>query len=164
MPPIPILFMSDSPNLPTGLARITKNLATLTSELPEFRVGVLGRGGQYSTRLPFAQYNYAESDQWGEREIEWVWHDFAGKNRGIVMTVWDLSRLGWFSRPMLDGALGDFLRSDRFEKWCYFPVDGFGIGGRLSGQLADTLKGFNRKLAYSMFAKSVAEDSIGEEV
>lgn len=164
MKQIPLLFLSDSPSLPTGLARITKDLAVLTQELPQFRVGVLGRGGHGSCKLPFAQYNVHEIEQWGEEHIESVWMDFAGEEQGVIMTIWDPSRLGWFSRPRVPGRLRDFLLSGRFKKWGYFPVDSYGVGGKLTGRVEDTLRGFDRKLAYTLFGKSVLESTLGEEV
>lgn len=163
MKPIPLLFLSDSPHLPTGLARITKDLAVLTSELPQFRVGVLGRGGHGSSKLPFAQYNFPESDQWGEDHLESVWDDFAGSDLGVIFTIWDPSRLGWFARPRMGGSLGKFLGSGRFQKWGYFAVDSFGVGGKLTGRVQDTLMGFDRRLAYTMFGKQVVESTIGQE-
>lgn len=162
MKQVPILFLSDSPELPTGLARITKDLAVLTSELPEFRVGVLGRGGHGSSKLPFAQYNFPETAQWGEHHIESAWDDFAGKELGIVFTIWDASRLGWFAQPRMEGQLGKFLRSKRFVKWGYFPVDSYGIGGKLTGRMKDTLQGYDRHLAYTMFGKQILESTLSD--
>lgn len=163
MKAIPILFLSDSPHLATGLARITKDLAVLTSELPQFRVGVLGRGGHGSSKLPFAQYNFPESDGWGTEHIQEAWDDFAGGDVGVIFTIWDASRLGWFARPRMGGGLGQFLSSGRFQKWGYFPIDSFGIGGKLTGRMQDTLLGFDRRLAYTMFGKQVVESTISQE-
>lgn len=163
MKPIPFLFLSDSPELPTGLARITKDLACLTSELPQFRVGVLGRGGHGSSKLPFAQYAFPEADQWGEGHIESVWDDFAGGDQGVIFTVWDASRLGWFASPRMGGRLGTFLNSGKFQKWGYFPIDSYGVGGKLTGRVQDTLMGFNRRLAYTLFGKQIIESTIGVE-
>lgn len=165
MKPTPILFLSDSLNLPTGLARITKDLAVLTSQLPQFRVGVMGRGGIGSSRLPFAQFNFDASRQWGENDIQQVWEDFAADARtGVIMTVWDPSRLGWFAQPRMDGALGEFLRSNRFARWGYFPVDSYGVGGKLTGEVRETLQGYDRVLAYTLFGKQVLEQTLVREV
>lgn len=163
MKPTPILFISDSPELPTGLARITKDIACLTSTLPQFRVGVLGRGGHGSSQLPFAQYNFDTSAQWGEYHIESVWQDFAGRDkaRGVVMTIWDISRLGWFANPHMGGGLERFLRGGWFSKWGYIPVDSYGVGGRLTGRCVPTLRGYDRLLAYTLFGKQVLEDTLG---
>jgi glycosyltransferase involved in cell wall biosynthesis len=163
MKPIPLLFLSDSPSLPTGLARITKDLAVLTSQLPQFRVGVMGRGGVGSSKLPFAQFNFDESRQWGEMEIEGIWEDFAGGDQGVVMTIWDASRLNWFAQPRMGGQLQTFLQSGRFQRWGYFPVDSYGVGGKLTGLCADTLAGYDRVLAYTLFGKQVLAATMGVE-
>jgi glycosyltransferase involved in cell wall biosynthesis len=160
----PILFLSDSVNTPTGLGRITKDLAVLTSTLPEFRVGTMGRGGQYTTKLPFAQYSFDENYDWGATLLESVWDDFAGNVTGVIMTIWDPSRLSWFSNPMMGGRLEQFLRSGRFQRWGYFPVDSYGIGNKLTGQCIDTIARYDRVLAYTLFGKQVLENSLNREV
>src|SRR5205085_8404558 len=135
-----------------------------TSQLPEFRVGVMGRGGTSSARLPFAQFPFPEEHQWGEAYIEGVWEDFAASECGIIMTIWDLSRLDWFACPKMGGTLETFLKSGRFQKWGDIPVDRYGPGRKLSGISADACYGFNRLLAYSLFGKQILEDTLGREV
>lgn len=158
---VPLLFLSDSPYLPTGLARITKDLASLASQLPEFRVGVMGRGGIGTSKLPFPTYSFPETEQWGEGWLPSVWEDFAGSAFGHILTIWDLTRLDWFARPRMGGPLQEFLTSGKFKRWGYIPVDHYGIGGKLTGMCVDTLRGFDRILAYTMFGKQVIEDSLG---
>jgi hypothetical protein len=63
--PTPILFLGDAPELPGGLSRIGRDLATQVCGLPQFRVGYLGRGGVGSRRFPFQQYGFPEARQWG---------------------------------------------------------------------------------------------------
>lgn len=168
MTPTPILFLSDSPDRPSGLGRITRDLATHCATLPNFRVGTLGLGGRGSAHLPFAQYTIAPSTQarYGEDIIAEVWDDFAGSERGIIMTVWDISRLTWFANPRgLEGTpLHEFLAGGRFQKWAYVPIDAYGVGGRLTGRYADALQGFDRVLAYTLYGKTIIEDTLGREV
>lgn len=161
---VPILFYSDSPELHTGLARITKDLAILTSGLPEFRVGTYGRGGSGSTQLPFAQYHFHASEQWGEERLPEVWADFSGGDTGIIFTIWDPSRLTWFADPQIPGHLGDFLRSGKFKRWGYFPIDGYGPGQRYNTQLSRTVQGYDRAIAYTIYGADVIERSIGRPV
>lgn len=165
MGPVPILFFSDSPHLHTGLARIGRDLAVLASKLPQFRVGYLGRGGHGTSQLPFAQYNFPEADQWGEAHIESVWRDFAGERTGVIFTVWDASRLGWFANPIgMNGewaTLGEFLRGRHFQRWGYFPIDSYGVGRKLTGQMTDTISRYDRVLAYGMFGSDVISSSLG---
>jgi len=159
--PIPILFLSDNPALPGGLSRITKDLAVLTSGLPQFRVGVMGRGCDVDIDLPFAQYPFHECDQWGEERIARNWANFSRGERGIIFTIWDPSRLGWFAKPRMGGRLQEFLTSDQFDRWGYFPVDSYGVGRKLTGQIADTLDGYTRILAYTLFGKDILERTMG---
>lgn len=161
MKPIPILFMSDSPALPTGLGRITKELACHVATMPEFRVGSFGLGEFTSSKIPFYQSVYPESAGFGEHHIEAVWNDFAGSQEGIIFTIWDVSRLGWFARPrMPDGPLKIFLTSPRFQRWAYIPIDHVGIGNKLTGECGDTLLGFDRILAYTTFGQQVLSDTL----
>lgn len=171
MKPTPILFLSDSPHMPTGLARITKDLAVHTSSLPEFRVGVMGRGGWGSRQLPFAQYNFPQEAQWGEAYIEAVWEDFAGSDEGIIFTIWDISRLHWFSKPLISNTPGGmsnqlrlFLTSGRFKRWGYFPVDATGIHNKMTVIMADALTGFDRVLAYTVFGSQILSNTLSRDI
>lgn len=164
MKQIPLLFYSDNPALNTGLSRICKDLAVLSSALPEFRIGSFGRGDRASSKLPFAQYTFGESEQWGERLIEDVWDDFAGSTPGIIFTIWDPSRFGWFANPMMGGRLESFLRSGRFQRWGYFPVDAYGVDEKLTGQCSNTVAMYDRVLAYTIFGSKVLGNSLGHEV
>jgi glycosyltransferase involved in cell wall biosynthesis len=164
MTSMPLLFLSDSPSIPSGLGRITKDLAVLASRLPQYRIGTLGKGGIYSSQLPFAQYNFPQFAQWGEEYIEDVWNDFAGSQKGIVFTIWDLSRLGWLTRPRMGGRLQKFLESVKFRKIGYIPVDSYGVGGRLTALAADALSGFDAVLAYTLFGKEILERTMGQPV
>lgn len=165
MKPTPILFLGDSPDLHTGLGRIGRDLAVLTSSLPEFRVGYLGRGGIGSRKLPIAQYPYCECGQWGQGTIDRVWDDFAGDEWGIIMSVWDASRLLWLVHP--DGMpkrIIEFLQSGRFARWGYFAVDASGVGGHMTESARKTIAGYDRPLAYGMWGAQVISNSIGREV
>src|SRR5882672_8536261 len=97
--PVPLLIISDAPTAGTGLSRITKDLATrIAVHMPDvFRVATLGYGGPYSRHLPFQQYEMRMED-WNIHNLPEVWEDHAGAEKGIIFTVWDLSRLLWLSR------------------------------------------------------------------
>lgn len=166
--PIPILFLGDGPDAPTGLGRITRDLASLVARMPEYRVATLGRAGLGSRHLPFHQYMISLSPlnlQWGEQEIEKVWKDWSKGERGVVMTIWDPSRLLWFARPEFagDARLQSFLSSHHFARWGYWPIDSTGPGDKLTGMAQDVLLGYDRLLAYTKWADSLVRRSIGEE-
>lgn len=90
----PILLISDCPSQFSGLARITRDLATVLAAMPEFRVATLGWMGTGSVRLPFHTY-HMQPDEFGERSLPQVWDEFSQDEPGIVMTVFDLSRILW---------------------------------------------------------------------
>jgi len=155
--PTPLLIISDAPTSGTGLGRITRDLATrIAQHLPEFRVATLGYGGPYSRKLPFQQYNM-EMSNWVIFNLPEVWEDFAGEENGIVMTIWDPSRLLWFSRPenCEVPALQKFLKEASFQKWGYFPIDATGPNDRLTVVLKHTIEGYDRVLAYSKWAEEI---------
>jgi glycosyltransferase involved in cell wall biosynthesis len=159
--PVPILILSDAPDSGTGLGRITKDLAAVLSTMPEFRVGTMGRGGHGSKNFPWAQYTFDERLQWGESILPKVWDDFSGGDKGVIFTIWDASRLTWFGAPetLPKSPLKTFLESKQFQKWGYFPVDGHGPGKRLSLLSQETLKGYDRILAYSKYGQEVLKNS-----
>lgn len=164
--PYPLLLMSDSPHLRSGLARITRDLATVACSLPDFRVGTFGRGGWGCRRLPWAQYNFPESAEWGQAYLENCWRDFAGDQVGVILTIQDPSRVHWFAQPQYinDCPLKEFLQSGRFRRWGYFPVDGVGVHNKLSVVQGDAIQGYDRALAYGAWGAEVIANTIGREV
>lgn len=130
--------------------------------MDEFRVGYLGRGVLPTRNLPFMQYTFPESDQWGEMWLQQVWYDFAGDERGIVMTIWDPSRLLWFGNPNTPEL--KWLQNPPFQKWGYFAIDSEGVGGKLTAMAAAAIAGYDRVLAYGQFGAQVMGATLGREV
>jgi len=164
MTPTPILFLGDGPSAPSGLGRICRDLATRLSTLPEFRVGVLGKGGIGSAHFPFPTYFVpAHTIDFGQSVLEEAWWDFAGSEHGIIFTINDISRMLWLARPEYAGdeQLEKFLRRDHFKLWGYFPIDGTGISDRLTQMSRDTLAGYDRVLTYTEWAAGVVERTTG---
>ena len=164
----PILIISDAPSASTGLARITADLATrIHQHLGDVcRVGTLGYGGPGSCRLGFQQYAIEGMNDWIIPNLPQVWNDFAGDEKGIVMTIWDASRLTWFAQPNCEllaanESLRNWLANPFFKRWGDFPIDAEGPNGKLSFPLQKTLLGFDRTLAYGEWARGVVERSIG---
>lgn len=161
--PTPILILGDSPELPTGLARIGRDLALLLTRNPKFRVGYYGFAGHGSMQLPFQQYQMGgsvEHHTW-PLSLPSVWRDFSRGKPGILFTIWDLSRLTAISQPdnIPEGELRDFLLQRPFRLWGYFPLDATGPGGGLSSLLAYTARGFDRILTTSPWARQVFQSS-----
>lgn len=164
----PILFVNDAPEKLGGLSRIGRDLASLVSTMPEFRVGYLGRGGVGKRSYPWMQYGYPESAQWGENHIEAVWEDFSDGQPGIIMSLWDASRMLWFANPNMQDTnpqLARFLGHGRsYLKWGYFPVDSYGPNGSTYGiEMSAAIQGYDRVLAASEWGHGVLVRSGGRD-
>lgn len=164
--PTPLLIISDAPTSGTGLGRITRDLAVrIAANLKdEFRVGTLGYGGTYSRALDFPQYVIEGMENWVLPILPEVWQDFAGEEKGILLTIWDASRLLWLSRPENcgDPRLRRWLQAQRPELWGYFPVDATGVNDKLTGIIKHTIEGYNRVLAYSNWAADILKNTLGD--
>lgn len=160
---MPILFLGDGPDQHTGLGRLGRDLACLVASMPEFRVGYLGRGAFGSLKFPFQMYTYDARDQWGEHKIQRAWEDFSRGDYGVIMTLWDASRLLWFARPEYGleeyPRLKGFLTGEQFERWGYFMVDGHGMGGGLPAAQAETLGGYARVVVASKWGYEIVKNS-----
>lgn len=164
----PLLFLSDSPDDTTGLARIGRDLASRVCADPElselFTVGFLGRGG-LGGKFPWANYTIPHSyigmkdtREWGSTVIEQVWNDFAGEEKGVVFSIWDPARMIWLSRPehLFDSPAKTFLLNRPFDLWGYFPIDGHTPIEKGLGKMAEeALHGYNRVLAYTEYGADV---------
>lgn len=157
----PIMLIGDNGALPGGLSRIGRDLATLLSTLPEFRVGYLARGIGNTRRFPFTVYDFPETEGWGENHIEAAWKDFSNGQDGIILTTDDLSRRGWFANPAMYGSLANFLGNGRtFQKWGYSPVDNCGPNGHsLGAEMSAAAHGYDRLLAASEWGCNVLKNS-----
>ena len=79
----PLLILSDSPNGPTGLGMITRELATrIQQHLSDVcYVGVAGYGDDKSNKQPFPVYPYSEMKNWAIPQLPWIWKQFAGDRK-----------------------------------------------------------------------------------
>lgn len=165
--PKPILILSDDPAHVGGLSRIARDIAGQLSRNPKFRVGTLGRGATTSRHLPWSQYAIRSitGNDWGQADLPSVWRDFAGKERGIVFTIYDPTRCLWLSRPDLIAEqwpqTAEFLQQGHFDLWGYITMDASGPQNRLSAMATDALLGYRRLLAYTKWSQGVIENSIG---
>ena len=169
----PLLILSDAPSSTSGLGRITRDIATRAhANLSEFRVGCLGYGGPGRRDWGFPEYHLHSIEGWQVPELKDVWEDFAGGERGVLLTIWDPSRLRWLAQPDATDAithavlcpanLRAWLKARPFELWGYIPVDAVGPNGRLTAQIAHTLMGYDRLLAYSAWAGGIISETIGK--
>lgn len=174
---VPLLIISDSPDNFSGLGRITRDLATVFSTMPEVRVATLGLGGRGSVRFPWCQYQMARYPQgeyeYGELSLPAVWEDWSRGEQGVVLTIQDLSRMLWLARPehIADDGLRTWVidhraratdRTNTFRLWGYFPIDSTGPGNALTHMSRETLLGFDRVLTYSPWAEGIVRNTIGQ--
>jgi len=164
---IPLLIVSDSITAPTGLARIARELAVrIHANLSEtFEVATCGQGGTYSRQFGFTQYPVMVAPNWTIPQLPYVWRDFAGDRKGVILFIWNQSWLPWMANPdsLPDGDLKSFLNSGQFETWLYCPIDAEGPMGKLPASQAEILTKFNRVLAYTKFGADVIDRTCGWE-
>ncbi len=126
-------------------------------------------GGPGDRHLPFPQYTIEGLQDFFIPTLRDVWQDFAGDREGIVMTIWDASRLLWFARPdnpqwCPDPHMRAWLQKPPFKRWGYFPIDAGGPNEKLSVMQRECLLGFNRILAYTSWGERLTRNSITSEV
>lgn len=98
---VPLLILSDSVAGTTGLGRIARELASrIHSDLSDvFRVGVAGVGGNHTSRLPFPNYPIQQLQGMVPCDLNRIWSDFAGSEKGILLVIWNHTWCGWLSNP-----------------------------------------------------------------
>lgn len=179
----PLLLLSDAISGHSGLARIARDLAIrIHADMPQYRVGTLGVGGNISTssRFPFPNYSIQQLDRMIPLDLPQVWEDFAGivgdgrqedgpgsipgaVRKGTLFTIWNASWTLWLSKPDIlpqGHPIRAFLETKPFKKWIYCPVDGHCPDGTLGFQGADALVGFDRVLAYTKYGADVIEKTM----
>src|SRR5271167_4848563 len=154
-----ILIVSDSISSHSGLARITRDLASrIHGHLKdEFIVATAGWNGTGLDDYPWKDYPIHNIENWLIPELPNIARHFAGDDELIVWFISDPSRLGWFAHPdwCPDPQLAEWARSPKIKKWIYAPIDAEGPNGNLSVKLDHILKGFDRVLNYSKFSAGV---------
>ena len=173
MRPVPILLVSDDPSTQTGLGRITRDLAHLVSASPRWRVATLGLGGAGSRHFPWTHYHMHRyptgAYEYGELSLVAAWDDFTlgTPGEGVVMTIFDITRMLWLARPehvAEEGMRADLMRlRSQVKLWGYFMQDHEGPGGRLTHLSREVLMGYDRILMTSPFGVDVVRATIGEE-
>lgn len=160
------MILSDAPTAGTGLGRASGDIAIRIAEkMPDvFRICTFGYGGVVSRHLPYHQYIMEGNKDWVSPTLPDVWRDWAGEEKGILLTIFDLSRLGWLLRPELqceNAILREFLLKKPFRTWTYLPIDADGPQGKLTYPLKENLKGADRVLAYGKWATDIVDRTRG---
>ncbi len=148
--PLPFLVYSDGPSLPTGLARIARDLTQrLYAEQNALGISVLQVGYDPLPHAPLAWPTYSmpsletEGD-WGAGAVDYAWLEWFGNHPGVLFAIWDPGR----SYPLLTvkGAA---------QRWGYFPVDAANVNGTVGGPAAEAVQRYDRVLAYGRWGSTV---------
>jgi glycosyltransferase involved in cell wall biosynthesis len=160
--PTPLLIVSDSVAGPTGLGRISRELASrIHAHLSDvFEVGTCGPGASYSRQFPWPNYPGSLHNH-VIPELASIWEDFAGDQEGILLFIWNASWLGWVAdtKSLPNDDIRGLLQGRKVRKWGYFPVDSEGPNGILSEGEIRIMAGFDRVAAYTEWGKSVIDRS-----
>lgn len=154
-----LLFLSDAVSATSGLGRVTRDLALRVHQDlgDEFEIATVGYGGNGTVKLPFQQYHLHSIQNWLVSELPAVWNDFVGDEEGILMCVWDASRLYWLGIPQTcpDPALRHWVEHAKVKKWLYGAIDAEGPNGKAPVRIAQIMKGFDRVIDYSAFSSRI---------
>jgi glycosyltransferase involved in cell wall biosynthesis len=167
-----LLIISDAPSSSTGLGRICRDLTTrIHANLSDvFELATAGYGSPGSSKFRWPQFNLEGMSDWLLPTLPEIVQDFFGKEKGIILTIWDPHRLTWLASP--EGCSELFTKfpglqwwamSRPFELWGYIPIDSSGPNDRLTFPIMKTLLGFDRLLAYGQFGEGVIRRTIGDE-
>lgn len=157
MSQIPLLILSDSPSGSTGLGRICRELTTriATRMSDTFRVATLTLNGQYSSRLPFPQYQVRSMGVNREfNDLPEVVNDFFQSDAGVVFGILNPGWLDWLGHPETiqdNEPLKQLLTCGKVKRWIYAPIDAEGPMG-MPAEIRDVLSGFDRRLFYCQWA------------
>ncbi len=157
--PIPFVIYSDGPRLPTGLARIARDLAARLWEARD-SLGIdllqVGYDPLPGPAVPWPLYAGGHLDtegDWGAGMVDAAWMGYFGNRQGILFSIWDPAR----AYPLL-GCKGPDAR------WGYFPLDATNIHGTLSGPAAEAVQRYDRVLAYGRWGSEVLRPLRGHSV
>lgn len=122
----PLLILSDSVAGVTGLGRIARELADrIHADLSDvFKVGVAGVGGNYTSKLPYPNYPIQNLQNMVPLDLPNIFQDFAGDEKGILLTIWNHSWLNWLAQP------------ERLPQWTSLR-DFLGVGATKPETLSD---------------------------
>jgi glycosyltransferase involved in cell wall biosynthesis len=164
----PILIISDSPSGSTGLGVVTREIALRAQQhLSDVcYVGVAGYGAGKENHFPFPVFPFSEFTGGMIPQLPWIWKQFAGERKGVILTIGNIAWLPPFAYPktLHPGELRDFLMSDRFNLWSYVPVDSVCLNEKLSGHEEKIMKRLGRVLAYTKFGADAIDRTLGNDL
>ena len=157
----PLLILSDAPCLPTGLGRIARDLTYLLwSWRDELQIEVAQLGLWHDgSEWPWPVWKIENESEWGYTDLATaIQTHFLGR-AGVIFTIWDPARCmyaPYWARK--------FSRADAPVKtWGYFAVDAEGRRGGFGGPAADTVRQYDRVLAYGPYGARVLKQVLQGE-
>lgn len=168
---IPFIVYGDGPRLPSGLARIAKDITTrlfieqeaLGIQLAQ--VGVDYPGGWHWQAWDFCGFQPSPGDQ-GREAVKSVVDELAAKTgqRPIVLMFMDPSRcydlLRAGSVPVDAPESEIFVQADF---WGYFPIDAHNQQGTVGGPAGQAIHDSQRILAYGKYGAGVLKRTLIEQ-
>jgi glycosyltransferase involved in cell wall biosynthesis len=152
-------MVGDAPNLPTGLGRISRELAYLLhSRRDELGISVtqLGLGWDKSEHWPWPVIGVQDETEWANLDLPGAIQSTFRGRPGVVFSIWDPHRCFYVPRwvEAFTGA----------RAWGYFPIDSAGRTGGFGGPAADCVRQYDRVLAYGPFGAKVLRETLGQPV
>lgn len=132
---VPILIVSDAPNLPTGLGRIARDLATrLWQRRTALGICVAQLGWGYDgSPWPWRVYPIKDTENWGKGDIVRTWNWILGElgqaedeAGAVTLTIWDPGRCYGLHEQVSDW-------------WAYCTLDSTNSTGTISGPAEEVL-------------------------
>lgn len=146
----PLLLVGDGPNEPTGLGRISGDLARFLAA-SDLDLEVVSVGGPPLPPWAGAHIPMTEGERagdWGASYVQEVWRHLWGTRPGILWVIWDPGRLAAYRGIDLPVQL-----------WSYPAIDAATLGDRLTGPAAEALCDADRVIAYGRWASTVIKAS-----
>ena len=148
-----ILIMTDSPNIPTGMGRVGRELATGLKKRGH-EVGYIGWFHHPDIRVQPPEgvhYWHTNNQQYGADVLDGIVSRF---QPDILLTIGDF----WWLWYIADTNI---CRTRRQFQWCsYIPVDGEPVNGGLPPGIIKTVEDIDIPVAYTDYAKGAVLKSV----
>lgn len=151
-----IIVMTDSPFIPTGQARVGREIAVGLAERGH-EVGYVGwfhRPDIFPNLPNNIQFWWTNDGYYGSNILDHAVNQF---QPDIVLTIGDFWNLGWITDP-------NICRTRRYFQWCsYIPVDGEPLNGGLPPGIIKVVEDIDIPVAYTEYAKAAVLKSVKSE-
>lgn len=151
-----ILIMTDSPFIPTGQARVGREIAVkLASHGHEMGyLGLFHRTDIFPNLPHNIQFWWTNDNEYGSNYLDTVVMQFQPE---IVLTIGDFWNIGWI-------ADHNICRTRRQFQWCsYIPVDGEPMNGGLPPGIIKAVEDIDIPVAYTEYARRAVLKSVMDE-